>query len=277
MRKMLVADDTEINKSILYDIFASQYELIQTESSEAAFRILTGQYKDISVVLINEGIASRFSSDSVKTLSALKVFDNIPVILILDGENSHIKHNSLQMPFCDVISSPVNPYIAKRRVANMAELFSHKNELEQLVNEQTKKILEQNERLKTQQKKINTINNDMLDTLSTVIEYRDVESGRHIHRIRKFTELLLRVLAKKYPKYNLTEEKIELITSASSIHDIGKIAIPDSILLSPCRLTYDEFRVMKQHTIKGCEILEQLDAVEKNEYYSYCYDICRYH
>ena len=277
MRKMLVADNTEINRSILYGIFASQYELIQTESSETAFRLLTENYKDISVVLINESIASRLSSDSVKTLSALKVFDNVPVIVILNSESNYIKQNSLPMPFCDVIASPVNPYIAKRRVANMVELFSNKNELEQLVNDQTKKILEQNERLKTQQKKINTINNDMLDTLSTVIEYRDVESGRHIHRIRKFTELLLRVLAKKYPKYNMTEEKIELITSASSIHDIGKIAIPDSILLSPRRLTYDEFRIMKQHTVKGCEILEQLDAVEKNEYYGYCYDICRYH
>ena len=277
MRKMLVADNTEINRSILYGIFASQYELIQTESSEKAFRILTENYKEISVVLINESIASRLSSDAIKTLSALKVFESVPVIVILNSESSYIRRNDLQIPFCDVIASPVNPYIAKRRIANMVELFSNKNELEQLVNDQTKKILEQNERLKTQQKKINTINNDMLDTLSTVIEYRDVESGKHIHRIRKFTELLLRVLAKKYPKYNLTEEKIELITSASSIHDIGKIAIPDSILLSPRRLTYDEFRIMKQHTIKGCEILEQLDAVEKNEYYSYCYDICRYH
>ena len=104
MRKMLVADNTEINRSILYGIFASQYELIQTESSETAFRLLTENYKDISVVLINESIASRLSSDSVKTLSALKVFDNVPVIVILNSESSYIKQNSLPMPFCDVIA-----------------------------------------------------------------------------------------------------------------------------------------------------------------------------
>ena len=85
------------------------------------------------------------------------------------------------------------------------------------------------------------------------------------------------MLATKYPKYNIDEEKIALITSASSMHDIGKIAIPDAILLKPARLTPDEFQLMKMHTTKGCEILEQIDAVEKNDYYRYCYDICRYH
>ena len=277
MKKMLIADATEINRSILYSIFASQYELLQVESSDEVFRILMEQNADLDIVLIHEKLAGRLASETIKTLSTLKIFDRIPFILILEGESFHLQKDHLKMPFSDVISSPVNPYIVKRRVSNIVELFAHKNELESLVEKQTKEILEQNRRLKNQQQKINTINNDMLDTLSTVIEYRDVESGKHIHRIRKFTEALLRVLAEKYPKYNLTEEKIELISSASSIHDIGKIAIPDAILLSPNRLSYEEFRVMKQHTIKGCEILEQLDTFDNNEYYKYCYDICRYH
>lgn len=277
MKKLLVADQTEINRSILYSIFASQFELLQADGSEFAYQLLLEHHDEISMVLIHESIAARFTPEAVRTLSSLKIFDYIPVILILDSQSSHINKHHLSVPFCDVLNSPINPYIAKKRIANLIELFSTRTEMEDLVNAQTKKILEQNQRLKNQQKKINTINNDMLDTLSTVIEYRDVESGRHIHRIRRFTEALLRVFAERYPKYGLTEEKIELISSASSIHDIGKIAIPDSILLSPRRLTYDEFRIMKQHTIKGCEILEQLDAVEKNEYYRYCYDICRYH
>ncbi len=277
MRKMLVAERSEMNRSIIYDSFASQYELLQTESSEEVFRLLMDNKNSLSIVLISENIASHITAEAAKTLSVLKVFENVPVVIILEGDSSGIKQQKFHLPFSDVVNSPVNPYIIKKRVANLVELFSHKSELEELVNDQTKKILEQNIELQIQQKKINTINNDMLDTLSTVIEYRDVESGRHIHRIRKFTEALLRVLAEKYPKYNLTEEKIELITSASSIHDIGKIAIPDSILLSPRRLSYDEFKLMKQHTTKGCEILDQLDAVEKNEYFKYCYDICRYH
>ena len=183
----------------------------------------------------------------------------------------------LLMPFSDVVHSPVNPYTVKRRVQNLTELFHIKETLENRVDRQMKKIFEQDEALKNKQKKINTINNDMLDVLSMVIEYRDVESGKHIRRIQNFTNVLLHALADKYPKYHLDEEKIALITSASSMHDIGKIAIPDSILLKPGRLTPEEFQIMKQHAAKGCEILEQIDSVEKNDYYKYCYDICRYH
>ena len=277
MKKMLIADNTNVNALILHEIFGAQYELLQTESSDGAFRLLMQYRDDMAVVIINEEIARRISPETSRTLRDFKVFDNIPIIIILNKDSDSLRPQMIHLPYSDVINSPVNPLIAKRRVANLVELFSNKSELEKLVSEQTKKILEQNDTLKLQQKKINSINNDMLDTLSTVIEYRDVESGRHIHRIRKFTELLLRALAAHYPKYNLTEEKIQLITSASSIHDIGKIAIPDSILLSPRRLTYEEFKIMKTHTIKGCEILEQLDTMERNEYFSYCYDICRYH
>lgn len=277
MKRMLVADDVEMNKSIIHEIFAPHFEIIQTSSSELVFKFLMQYKNSISIILINENIAKSFNKDIVKTLTNLKIFENVPVILILNKNSARMKAINIDLPFSDVVSSPVNPFVIQKRVANLVELYSHKNELEDLVEKQTAKILSQNKALKLQQRKINTINNDMLDTLSTVIEYRDVESGRHIHRIKKFTEVMLRALAVKYPKYNMTEEKINLIASASSLHDIGKIAIPDSILLSPRRLTYDEFKIMKEHTVKGCDLLNQLDSVERNEYFTYCYDICRYH
>ncbi len=277
MKKILIAENDEINQSLLYEIFAGQYELIQTDSSEKAFRLLTEKRDELSAMICRQELAERFSSQMVQTLGALKVFDRVPILIVLDYGKVMFHPQKLHLPFSDVIASPVNPTVVKKRVRNLVSYFSGKQSMEQMLSDQTRKILDQNRELKEQQKKINTINNDMLDTLSTVIEYRDVESGKHIHRIRKFTEVLLRILAEKYPKYKMTEDKIEMITSASSLHDIGKIAIPDSILLSPRRLTYEEFRIMKQHTIKGCEILEQLEAVEKNEYYRYCYDICRYH
>ena len=274
--RMLVADNSEINRSILSEIFGREYEFIGTQSSEEFIKLLMHYKEDISVILVNESIAQKISAEKAEMLEKLNVFRNTPVILILNREHSNMK-NRIFIPYSDVIHSPVNPNTVKKRVGNLAELFSHKNELEYKVEQQMKKIVEQNEALKLKEEKINAINNDMLSALSTVIEYRDVESGKHIRRIQKFTEAVLRVLATKYPKYNIDEEKIALITSASSMHDIGKIAIPDAILLKPARLTPDEFQLMKMHTTKGCEILEQIDAVEKNDYYRYCYDICRYH
>ena len=278
MKKMLVADNIEMNRSIIREIFASQYEIIEIESSETVFKLLMQHKNNISIVLINESIARIFSKDMVQTLTNLEVFKNIPVIVILNQELSQrSKIFGMPFPYCDVIPSPVNPYIIKKRIANLVDLYAHQSELEDRVEKQTARILIQNKALRLQERKISTINNDMLDTLSTVIEYRDVESGRHIHRIKKFTEVMLKALSVKYPKYNMTPEKISMISSASALHDIGKIAIPDSILLSPRRLTYEEFNIMKTHTIKGCELLNHLESVEKNEYFTYCYDICRYH
>lgn len=278
MKKMLVADNVEMNKSIICEIFSSQYEIIETSSSEALFKLLIQNKNDISIILVNETIANNFTKESVQTLSNMEVFDNIPSVLILEGElTQRSKAMNMHFPYSDVLTSPVNPHIIRKRVENLVELYSHKNELEDMVQKQTARILLQNQALRIQERKISTINNDMLDTLSTVIEYRDVESGRHIHRIKKFTEVMLKALSVKYPEYNMTPEKMAMIASASALHDIGKIAIPDSILLSPRRLTYEEFNIMKTHTIKGCELLNHLDGVEKNEYFTYCYDICRYH
>ena len=273
---MLVGDNLEMNKIILSEIFGKEYEIIYTSNIEEFLHLLIHYRDEADVILVNQYIAKSLSSEKIELLEKLNVFKNTPVILILDQGHSN-KKNTLALPFSDVVHSPVNPYTVKQRVQNLTELFSIKETLENQVQQQMKKIFEQNEALKNKEKKINSINNDMLDVLSMVIEYRDVESGKHIRRIQKFTEELLRTLAVKYPKYNIDEEKIALITSASSMHDIGKIAIPDSILLKPGRLTPEEFQVMKQHTSKGCEILEQIDSVEKNDYYKYCHDICHYH
>ncbi|MGN0538143.1 MAG: diguanylate cyclase domain-containing protein [Acutalibacteraceae bacterium] len=219
-------------------------------------------------------------TDFISFLETRKELNQFPVLLLYEEENTHdgrfyysIKNHIIT----DSICLPLNPYAIKRRLENLIEYFQQKKSLEELVRSQTEHILEQNNRLRQQQEKITNINNDMLETLSTIIEYRDVESGKHIFRIRKFTEILLRAVAKLYPEEQLTEEKIRLISSASAMHDVGKIAIPDSILLSPKRLTSDEFKLMKTHTTKGCEILESIDNIEHNEYYTYCYQICRYH
>ena len=222
MKKMLVADNVEMNKSIIHEIFSSQYEIVETASSEAVFKLLMQYKNDISIILINETVAYNFTKEAVLTLSNMEIFKNIPSILILEGElTQRSKAMNMNFPYCDVLTSPVNPHIIRKRVANLVELYSHKNELEDRVEKQTARILIQNQALRIQEHKISTINNDMLDTLSTVIEYRDVESGRHIHRIKKFTEVMLKVLAAKYPKYNMTKEKIAMISSASALHDIG--------------------------------------------------------
>ncbi|MDD6488838.1 MAG: HD domain-containing protein [Clostridia bacterium] len=275
MEKMLVVDNTNINNLILHEIFDSKYEIIETDSSEIAFKFIN-EYKDeIKVIIIMESIAADFTDDMLKTLKDSDVLEYIPVIMIIDNNYLNGKTKVKNFPYSDVINSPVNPYIIKTRVSNLTELFSNKKELESTVQSQTEKIISQDNLLKKQERKMNT--DDMLEILGEIVNYRDVESGNHLLRIRKYTEILLRILAEKYPKYDITEDKITLITSAAALHDIGKIAIPDAILLNPRRLTSEEFNIMKQHTVQGCKMLDELDSVQHDECYIYCYQICRYH
>lgn len=127
------------------------------------------------------------------------------------------------------------------------------------------------------QKEIRQVNNQVIDVLSSLVESRDLESGNHIHRIKKVTEILLKEVQRSYPEYGLDEEQIEIIVSASSMHDIGKIAIPDMILLKPGKLTEDEFELMKTHTTRGAEIINSASMIQDKRYYQCCYDICLHH
>lgn len=273
---ILIATASEKNCSFLNNLFDNEYKVICTSELTKAIHIFSDHVENIAAVFLGYEICTDFLS----FLETRKESDQIPVLLLYEEENTHdgrfyysIKNHIIT----DSICLPLNPYAVKRRLENLTEYFQQKKSLEELVRSQTEHILEQNHRLRQQQEKITNINNDMLETLSTIIEYRDVESGKHIFRIRKFTEILLHAAAKIFPEEQLSEEKIRLIASAAAMHDIGKIAIPDSILLSPKRLTSDEFKLMKTHTTKGCEILESIDNIEHNEYYTYCYQICRYH
>lgn len=128
-----------------------------------------------------------------------------------------------------------------------------------------------------QTKKLRETNDFIVEALSAVIEYRNTETGNHIRRIRRLTRILLEEVACSCPEYGLTPKMVETIVSASAMHDIGKIGIPDSILLKPGRLTREEFEVMKTHTAIGCDILTTFMYMQDNEYIGFCYDICRYH
>lgn len=119
-------------------------------------------------------------------------------------------------------------------------------------------------------------NEFLINALGSVVEFKSMESGEHIQRVKKFTRIILKHLQVLYPEYGLTDRQVEMISQAAALHDVGKIAIPDSILDKPGRLTAEEFAEMKKHTVYGCEILERFKQ-EDNEFYKYCYEICRWH
>ena len=146
----------------------------------------------------------------------------------------------------------------------------------------TKRHLEELVKLQTsvlhmQALELQRMNERIIETLSNVVEFRNLESGDHVKRVKRFTNILARYVAQTYSEYGLDDESVAVITAAAAMHDVGKIAISDTILLKPGKLTEQEFEIMKTHTTKGCEILDMLGDIQQGEYGRASYDICRYH
>ncbi len=132
--------------------------------------------------------------------------------------------------------------------------------------------------LRKQAQELQRVNERIIETMSNVVEFRNLESGDHVRRVKDFTRILAGYVAQRCPEYHLDKEAVNMIAAAAAMHDVGKIAISDTILLKPGRLTEEEFMIMKTHTTKGCEIIEMLgDILQKGEYGRTSYEICRYH
>lgn len=148
--------------------------------------------------------------------------------------------------------------------------YDTKRHLEELVKLQTSV-------LRQQALELRRLNERIIETLSSVVEFRNLESGDHVKRVKAFTRILAEHLAQACPEYQLDQEAVDVITAAAALHDVGKIAIPDAILLKPGKLTAQEFEVMKTHTTKGCEIISMLGDMQEGEYGRAGYEICRFH
>ena len=260
---ILIADDAEINRAILRSLFEEQYNLLEAENGEQALMLLK-QYSDtVTAVLLDLIMPVKDGYQVLEELRRENLLYHIPVVVITADDSIDSKVRVFELGASDIITKPFELDVVKSRVQNIIELGRYRRSLENLVREQSARARETNDAV--------------IDMLSSVIEHRSLESGQHIRRIRMFTKILLEDVAKNYQEYGLDDRKNQLIADASSMHDIGKIAIPDRILNKPGRLTPDEFEIMKTHTLKGCEILMGLDRLQDQEYLQYAYNICRHH
>lgn len=260
---ILIVDDIGINRAILCSLFEQDFCLLEAENGEHAVALARKYHERIAIILLDLNMPVK---DGYQVLTELKddvLLSELPVIIITAEDSTENEVKAFDLGASDIIMKPFEPHVVKRRVQNVIELNHRKLYQEQIIEEQAAKLRESN-----------TV---MVDALSSIIEYRSLETGQHIQRIRLFTRTLLQEVSGPCTDIDLNAKTIDIIASASSMHDIGKIAIPDSILNKPGRLTAEEFEVMKTHTTKGCDMLKTLKRVGDEEYLQYAYNICRYH
>jgi len=261
---ILIVDDQELNRALLHGIFEDSYELREAENGEAAMELVHELHGELAAVLLDIVMPKKDGYQVLKEIGAEGYFQEFPVVIITAENSTETELQAFDLGASEMISKPFAPHVVRRRVQNVIELNLHRLYQDEIIAEQSEEIRRSNE--------------SMIDALTSIIEYRSLETGQHIVRIREFTRALLERVAQSSPEYSLDDHKIDLIVSASSMHDIGKVAIPDSILNKPGRLTPAEYEIMKTHSTKGCEMINRIkDHVSDKEYLDYAYNICRYH
>lgn len=260
---ILVVDDVEMNRTILCTLFEKNYNLLEAENGEQAMQLLEKYHSRIAIVLLDLNMPVKNGYEVLEDMKAQGMLSTVPVIVITVESSSESEIKAFDLGASDIMMKPFELHVVERRVQNVIELNLHKLYQDELIEEQANKLRESQ-----------TV---MVDALASIIESRSLETGQHVQRIRLFTKVLLEDVSVNYPEYDIDERRIELISSAAALHDIGKISIPDSILNKPGKLTAEEFEIMKSHTVKGCEMLATLKRIGDKEYLHYAYNICRHH
>lgn len=266
---ILIADDAELNRELIRFIFEEQYQILEAADGEQAMELIEKNEEKLCIVFLDLVMPKKSGMDVLEFMNVTHYIDNIPVIMITGEATNESDEKAYEYGASDIIYKPFAPNVVMRRAKNIIELYAHRRSMQKELEEQKQELLESREQ-------IAKTNEFLVNALSSVVEFRSVESGEHVQRVKYFTKIILDYVRKIYPKYGITHAQADLIVNASALHDIGKIAISDSILLKPGKLTKEEFEEMKKHTIYGCEILERFKQ-EDSEFYHYCYDICRYH
>ena len=259
---ILIVDDAEMNRMMLSDMLGDQYAYVEAADGREALRILEKNVS-IDLILLDINMPEMNGFEVLEEMNRYHWIQEVPVIMITAEESVESMEHAYSLGVTDYIPRPFNVYIVRRRVENTLNLYVNQKRLMRLVSDQ---IAEKEEN--------NTL---MVSILSNVVEIRNHESGDHIRNIRRITELLLHQLVQKTKAYHLSEEDIALIKTASSLHDIGKITIPEEILNKPGKLTKEEFEIMKTHSAAGAQILEQMKYGQDKPLYRYALEICRWH
>ena len=260
---LLVSSASAEHRAHLREVLGERFNLLDAEHISQMLLLLRQNIGCIAALVLDISQQEEIEHPILKKQENTALLRRIPVIVISKDDNPLTLNRAFGMGAADVIPIGYDPYAMLHRIENIVDLHLHKQYLETMVQEQAMELRQ--------------ASNAMVDALSSIIEYRSVESGQHILRIRHFTKILLEEVVRCCPEYGLTEEMISVICSASALHDIGKIAIPDSVLLKPEMLTEEERELMKTHTITGCHILNTLGDVAEEEYLRYAHNICHYH
>jgi putative two-component system response regulator len=260
---VLVVDDQDINVMMLEEILKDDYRVVTAHNGKEALGKLRSADELPKIILLDVVMPEMTGPELFEKIKTDNTLMRIPVIFITAENDS--ESELLAAGAVDFINKPFRPDIVKLRVRNQIALKNYSDSLEKMV------AIKTDEATKTL--------DNALQGLANVIEHRDLESGEHVKRTQLFVYELCEYLVGSGSIYmeELVALQPDIIMKSMALHDVGKIAIPDSILLKPSRLDPYEYEIMKTHTTHGKEIIGELGDVNSSLYLKHCEDICYGH
>lgn len=260
---ILIVDDSALNRMVLIEILGKEnYTFLEAENGQQAVELLDC-HPEVDLLLLDITMPEIDGFGVLEAMNQYHWIEETPVIMISAEDSYTFVERAYDLGASDYITRPFDARVVCRRVSNTLMLYAKQKRLVQMVAEQ---VYEKEK-----------VSNTMISILSHIVEFRNNESGLHVVHIRTITELLLRRLRKKTDRYPLTETDISLISTASALHDIGKINIPEQILNKPGRLTKEEFEIVKTHSAVGEHMLRQIPFNQNEPLVKIAREICRWH
>lgn len=260
---ILIVDDSALNRMVLIEILGKEnYTFLEAENGQQAVELLDC-HPEVDLLLLDITMPEIDGFGVLEIMNQYHWIEETPVIMISAEDSYTFVERAYDLGASDYITRPFDARVVCRRVSNTLMLYAKQKRLVQMVAEQ---VYEKEK-----------VSNTMISILSHIVEFRNNESGLHVVHIRTITELLLRRLRKKTDRYPLTEADISLISTASALHDIGKINIPEQILNKPGRLTKEEFDIIKTHSAVGEHMLRQIPFNQNEPLVKVAREICRWH
>lgn len=219
MRTVLIVDDDRFTREMLSGILKPNFRILTAKNGEEALHFAKGRPDLILLDLIMPGLSG---FEVLKLLQQNPLTGEIPVVVLTGQQEDQVQIESLDLGAVDFLCKPIN---AKILIARINRLF--KDEFP---------MVSQNQEML------------IFSMLGHISEFRDNETGQHIHRISEYSKIVAKALGKD-------RAYCQRIYFASALHDIGKVGVPDAILLKPGKLSLSEWEIMKNHTKLGAEIL----------------------
>ena len=263
LQQILIVDDSDMNRAMLREILKDNYSILEAGNGVECLSCVEHMGSSLSLILLDLNMPEMDGFEVLAELSRLGYMDDIPVIIISGTDSTADICRTYDLGATDYIHRPFNTQVIYRRVSNTITLMAKQRRMAELVNRQIDRATKQQEL--------------MVDFLSRIIGYRSGESNPHFANISTLSALLLQALQKRKNHYGLTQQDCQLIATAAVFHDVGKIGIPESILLKPGKLTAKEFEVMKTHTLIGDNLIKSLEIYHDEPLLQMAAQICRWH